>query len=81
MPSSFEQEGDQLFLPLAVVEPQSWFPACDRPVARGVTTAAAQDDLDRIAEDQTRRYPRQTGVGVNLIAMHGAWRATFAPVS
>jgi putative ABC transport system permease protein len=73
-PASFhiEQDGDQLFLPLAIDPNRSHgFLHVIGRLRPGATLSQARVDLERIAVQQTRLYPRQhTGVGVNLMSMN-----------
>jgi predicted permease len=72
-PASFhvEQDNDQLFLPLAVDTNRGHgFLHVIARLRRGATLSQARGDLERIAAQQTRLYPRQhTGFGVNLMSM------------
>jgi predicted permease len=67
-----EQENDQLFLPLAIdTNRNHGFLRVIARLRRGATLSQAQGDLERLAAQQTRLYPRQhTGVGVNLMSMN-----------
>ena len=73
-PASFhiEQENDQLFLPLAIDPNRNHgFLRVIGRLRSGATLSQARVDLERIAAQQTRLYPRQhTGVGVNLMSMN-----------
>jgi predicted permease len=70
-PASFEQDHDELFLPLAIDPNRNHgFLRVIGRLRPDATLSRAQADLDRIAAQQTRLYPRQhTGVGVNLMSM------------
>jgi putative ABC transport system permease protein len=65
-----EQDNEQLFLPQAI-DPNRHhgFLHVVGRLRPGATLSQARLDLERIAEQQVRLYPRDAGVGVNLLSL------------